>query len=138
MKATVIGFDIKHYSGSENINEMLIKRDVLRKTLQQCTKPYPEIEAGFNNIGTPDTGDGCYIVIDSGNFANILNFLEDIKTSLTNQSVIRLRAAVNRDTVKEDKNINSTAKTWIGDGVNDEEYVRYISDAIAAKGPIKL
>lgn len=27
---------------------------------------------------------------------------------------------------------------WIGDGVNDEEYVRYISDAIAAKGPIKL
>lgn len=119
MKATVIGFDIKHYSGSENINEMLIKRDVLRKTLQQCTKSYPEIEAGFNNIGTPDTGDGCYIVIDSGNFANILNFLEDIKTSLTNQSVIRLRAAVNRDTVKEDKNINSTAKTWIGDGVNN-------------------
>ena len=90
MKATVIGFDIKHYSGSENINEMLIKRDVLRKTLQRCIKSYPEIEAGFNNIGTPDTGDGCYIVIDSGNFDNILKFLEDIKITLSNQNIISI------------------------------------------------
>ncbi len=119
MKATIIGFDIKHYSGSENIEEMLIKRDVLRKTLQKCIKPYPEIEKGFNNIGTPDTGGGCYIVIDSGNFGNILSFLEDIKTTLAKQNVIRLRAAVNRDTVKPDKNLNETAKTWIGDGVNN-------------------
>ena len=27
---------------------------------------------------------------------------------------------------------------WIGDGINDEKYVQYISDAIAAKGSIKL
>lgn len=27
---------------------------------------------------------------------------------------------------------------WIGDGVNDEKYTQYISDAIAAKGQIKL
>ena len=27
---------------------------------------------------------------------------------------------------------------WIGDGVHDEEYVRYISDALKAKGPIKI
>lgn len=27
---------------------------------------------------------------------------------------------------------------WIGDGINDEKYVQYISDAIAAKGSIEL
>lgn len=119
MKATVIGFDIKHYSGSENIDEMLAKRDVLRKVLQKCIKPYPEIESGFNNIGTPDTGDGCYIVIDSGNFENIIKFLEDIKIELSNQNVIRLRAAVNRDSVKVDSSVNTQTRTWIGDGVNN-------------------
>lgn len=118
MKATVIGFDIKHYSGSENINEMLIKRDVLRKTLQQCIKAYPEIETGFNNIGTPDTGDGCYIVIDSGNFENVIKFLNDIKNELSNQNTIQLRAAVHRGSVEETDNMNITARTWVGAGVN--------------------
>ena len=27
---------------------------------------------------------------------------------------------------------------WIGDGVNDEAYTSYISNAISAMGPIKL
>ena len=27
---------------------------------------------------------------------------------------------------------------WIGDGINDEAYTSYITDAITAKGPIKL
>lgn len=119
MKATVIGFDIKQYSGSENMTEMDNKRDILRNTLQSCLHSYPEIEAGFNNTGTPDTGDGCYIIVDSGKFENIINFLEDVKTYLSNQTSIRLRAAVHRDCVKETKSINGKSKTWIGNGVNN-------------------
>lgn len=119
MKATVIGFDIKQYSGSENMTEMDNKRDILRNTLQSCLHSYPEIEAGFNNTGTPDTGDGCYIIVDSGKFENIINFLEDVKTYLSNQTSIRLRAAVHRDCVKETKSINGISKTWIGNGVNN-------------------
>ena len=98
---------------------MFAKRDVLRKVLQKCIQSYPEIESGFNNLGTPDTGDGCYIVIDSGNFENIIKFLEDVKIALSNQNIIRLRAAVNRDSVREDQNMNETATTWIGDVVNN-------------------
>lgn len=119
MKATVIGFDIKHYSCSENTAEMDTKRDILRTTLQSCIQSYPEIVAGFNNVGTPDTGDGCYIIVDSGKLENIISFLEDVKTYLSNQTTIRLRAAIHRDNVKETKSINEKAKTWIGDGINN-------------------
>ena len=117
MKATIIGFDIKQYSGSENITEMDTKRDILRTALQECIKSYPEIENGFNNAGTPDTGDGCYIIVDSGNFKSILKFLEDMAICLSNQNIIRLRAVVHRDIVEETENINVKSKTWIG-GIN--------------------
>ena len=117
MKATIIGFDIKQYSGSENINEMDTKRNVLRMTLQECIKSYPEIEKGFNNISTPDTGDGCYLIVDSGNFKKVLEFMNDIANCLSNQNTIRLRAVVHRDIVQETKNINAKSKTWIG-GLN--------------------
>ncbi len=125
MKATIIGFDIKKYSGSESIASMLQKRDVLKKTLFEAIKDFPEIETAFDTLGSPvDTGDGCFIIIDSGKLINVITLFENIATILSKQSLIRVRAVAHRGEIEETKSINNSEKNYVGFGIN--ECARYL------------
>lgn len=118
MRATILGFDIKHYSGSESISDMKAKRNMLKSTLKEAIKDFPKIKEGFENLGTPDTGDGCFIIVDSGKLVDILKMFEKISFLLSAQNSIQLRAVAHRGEVDEDSNLNDSGKTYVGDGVN--------------------
>ena len=118
MKATIIGFDVKQYSDSKNTTEMESKREILRTVIQTACASFPKIKTSFNSSGTPDTGDGCFIILDSGNFEEVVNFLFLIQKELSLQKELRVRAAVHRGSVKETETINKLAKTWVGEGIN--------------------
>ena len=118
MKATIIGFDVKQYSDSKNTKEMESKREILRSAIQSAYEKFPKINAAFNSVETPDTGDGCYIILDSGNSEEVISFLFIIQEKLSSQKDLRVRVAVHRGFVKETKTINKLSKTWVGEGIN--------------------
>ena len=79
MEATIIGFDIKEFSSSKDSKMMSDKRNILRELIQQSSKNLIDIQNAFNDQATPDTGDGCYMIVDSGDFLSVINFFIILK-----------------------------------------------------------
>jgi len=119
MEATIIGFDIKEFSSSKDSKMMSEKRNTLRDLIQQSSKNLTDIQNSFNDQATPDTGDGCYMIIDSGDFLSVINFFYNLKDLIENQSLVSVRAVIHRGEVEKTNNLNNTGITWIGNGIND-------------------
>jgi len=115
MFGVIIGLDIKDYSQNEKANEMKEQRRKLIEIINNATK---EIRI-FNRKEILDTGDGCYILIDTGDYENILVGIENIQKEAEGITEICFRGIVHIGKYEKTENIsNSNIPNFIGEGIN--------------------
>lgn len=120
MENTILGFDIKDYSLSENEVDMTQKREQLFEILHLSASNYSKIEESLNSsFTTLDQGDGCFVIVDTGDYAEIIDFFNTVYENSINYSLFRFRGVIHRGIINKCQNINKTGFTWIGDGLNE-------------------
>ncbi|MBQ9239213.1 MAG: hypothetical protein IJ191_07875 [Treponema sp.] len=120
MENTILGFDIKDYSLSENESDMIQKREQLFDILRQSASNYPKILESLDNYSTTlDQGDGCFVIVDSGDYAGVVDFFNTVYENSLRHSLFRFRGMIHRGIINKQQNINKTGFTWIGDGLNE-------------------
>lgn len=81
---------------------------------------HPKIKNALDNSTTTlDQGDGCFVIVDTGDYADIIDFFNSIYKKFTNDFRFRFRGVIHRGIVNKHPNINKTGSTWIGDGLNE-------------------
>ena len=119
MENTILGFDIKDFSLAKDESDMQSKREQLFEILKKAAINYPKIKKSLNDVvDTLDQGDGCFIIIDSGDFEGFINFYNKI-SEISKNYLLRFRGIIHRGHVNKQKNINGKSETWIGNGLNE-------------------
>ena len=95
------------------------KRKQLFEILKKAAINYPKIKESLNDAdNTLDQGDGCFIIIDSGDFEGFINFYNRI-SKISKNYLLQFRGIIHRGHVNKQKNINGKSETWIGNGLNE-------------------
>jgi len=124
MFGVIIGIDIKDFTKITRTNEMLVQREQLVQIINTGTA---QIEA-YKKRKILDTGDGCYILIDSLDYENILLGLKKIQSVANEKGALKFRGIVHvgrfeKTTKMLDANIAD--ESYVGEGINDAS--RYLN-----------
>ena len=115
MLGIIIGFDIKDYSQNTSISEMAEQRRVLSNIILETTKD-AEI---FKQKEIVDTGDGCFLLVDTSDFANILLAMDQIQKKADEANSIHFRGIVHIGKYyKTTSIVDDNASNFIGEGIN--------------------
>ena len=107
MYKTIIGFDIENFSEDSEAILLQKKRSDLDLLIQDAANTSGLIGI-FNEKFTSDTGDGVFIVLDSRDYAKILQFFEHLKTSAHKLNSIRFRGIIHAGDCSPTKSILSS------------------------------
>ena len=107
MYKTIIGFDIENFSGDSDPILLQKKRSDLELLIQEAANTSGFIEI-LNKKFTSDTGDGVYIILDSRDYARILQFFEHLKNSARKLDSIRFRGILHAGDCSPTKSILSS------------------------------
>ena len=122
MFGVILGFDIKGYSQNDKTGDMKEQREKLSEIINETTK---DIRI-FNRKEVLDTGDGCFILIDTGDYENILLAMEQIQIKAEEVPGISFRGIIHLGKYDKTENIiNNNSSNYIGDGINKAE--RYLN-----------
>ena len=122
MFGVIIGFDIKDYSQNEKTADMKEQRKIFSDIINDSTK---DIHI-FNRKEIIDTGDGCFLLIDTGDYENILLAMEKIQEKANKMINIFFRGVVHVGKYeKTDNIIDEKTPNFIGEGIN--EAARYLN-----------
>jgi hypothetical protein len=122
MFGVILGFDIKGYSQNDKTSDMKEQREKLSEIINTATK---DIRI-FNRKEVLDTGDGCFILIDTGDYENILLAMEQIQIKAEEVPDISFRGIIHLGKYDKTENIvNNNTLNYIGDGINKAE--RYLN-----------
>jgi hypothetical protein len=119
MYKTIIGFDIENFSGDSDAILLQKKRSDLELLIQEAANTSGFIEI-LNKKFTSDTGDGVYIILDSRDYARILQFFEHLKNSARKLNSIRFRGIIHAGDCSTTKSIlssESSANNITGTGI---------------------
>ena len=86
MYGVIIGIDIERYSQTERTDEMQSKRNILSKIINDATNAF-EI---FKKKEIIDAGDGGFILIDTGNYEDVLKAVYKIREEANRNKKIRI------------------------------------------------
>jgi len=115
MFGVILGFDIKDYSQSESIVDMELQRKVFSDIISDATK---NIHV-FGRKEILDTGDGCFLLIDTGDYKNILLAMEQIQLKTEEVKSISFRGIIHLGRYEKTGNIITvSAPNFIGEGIN--------------------
>ncbi len=119
MFGVIIGIDIEKYSHTERTDEMIKKRKTISQILSDATK---DIEI-FNKKEVIDTGDGGFILIDSGKYDDVLKAMQIMKEKTGKYEGIRFRAILHVGKYSKSQKIfnndeNECETSFSGDGIN--------------------
>lgn len=117
MYGVIIGIDIERYSQTERTDEMQSKRNILSKIINDATNAF-EI---FKKKEIIDAGDGGFILIDTGNYEDVLKAVYKIREEANRNKKIRFRMVIHIGKVlKDQKLFTETTNTdgFLGDGIN--------------------
>jgi GTPase SAR1 family protein len=115
MFGVILGFDIKDYSHSENIADMEAQRKMFSDIISDATK---DIRV-FKRKEIVDTGDGCFLLIDTGDYRSILLAMEQIQEKAEEAKNIFFRGVAHLGRYeKTEKIIDGNTPNFIGKGIN--------------------
>jgi len=112
---------------------MLVQREKLVKIINNGIA---DIEI-YRKRKVVDTGDGCYILIDSGDYENILLGLKKIQLKAQESETFKFRGIVHVGKYEKTTKIldeNTTTESYVGEGINEAS--RYL-DAQCLKELLK-
>jgi len=122
MFGVILGFDIKGYSQNEKTSDMKKQRDKLSEIIEVATK---DIRI-FERKEALDTGDGCFILIDTGDYEKILFAMEQIRLKAKEVTDISFRGIIHLGKYDKTENIiDHNTSNFVGDGINKAE--RYLN-----------
>lgn len=133
MFGVIIGIDIKDFSKTVKTNEMLIQRKEMVKIINDGVA---DIDA-YKKRNVLDTGDGCYILIDSGDYEHILLGLKKIQLKAKENGTMKFRGIVHIGKFEKTTKIfdeNTATESFVGEGINEAS--RYL-DAQCLKDMLK-
>ena len=115
MLGIIIGFDIKDYSQNASVTDMNEQRKTLSNIILDTTK---NLEI-FNQKDTVDTGDGCFLLLNTGDFEKILLAMEQIQLKADEANCIIFRGIVHIGPYYKTKSmIDDNTINYIGEGIN--------------------
>jgi len=122
MFGVILGFDIKGYSQNEKTSDMKKQRDKLSEIIEVATK---DIRI-FERKEALDTGDGCFILIDTGDYEKVLFAMEQIRIKAKEVTDISFRGIIHLGKYDKTENIiDHNTRNFVGDGINKAE--RYLN-----------
>jgi hypothetical protein len=135
MHGVIIGFDIERYSETKRTDEMKSKRKAIGEIVNSATHDI----SIFAKKEIIDTGDGCFLLIDTSDYENILIGIKRIVENANKDGKIRFRIVIHvgkyfKDSkVLSDEPINPSG--FVGEGINIA--ARYLN-ASCLKSMLKL
>jgi predicted aspartyl protease len=134
MFGVIIGIDIKDFSKTARTDEMLVQREKLVTIINEGVADI----AIYKNKKVLDTGDGCYILIDSGDYEKVLLGLKKIQVKAKEQGTLKFRGIVHIGKFEKTGKIfegQDTSESYVGEGINEAS--RYL-DAQCLKDMLKM
>lgn len=119
MYGVIIGLDIEGYSKTSRSDELGKNRNELDKTIKNALIHFKD----FNNIETIDSGDGGFLLIETGDYEKVLHCLDGIMQASINTKGIRFRAIAHIGKYNRSKKLFSSKDVpdevgYFGDGIN--------------------
>ena len=119
MYGVIIGFDIRGFSSTVRTDELDEKRKILSTFVGHTTKDLPV----FKKRSTLDSGDGGYLLIDTGHYEQILTGMKLMSQAASQLDGIRVRAIVHVGKFDPSQTIfnqseSRTTDGFVGDGIN--------------------
>jgi hypothetical protein len=122
MFGVILGFDIKNYSQNEKISDMKEQREKLSEIITTATRGIRI----FERKEVVDTGDGCFLLIDTGDYENILLAMRQIQLKAQEVTDILFRGIIHLGKYEKTENIiNNNTPNFVGDGIN--KAARYLN-----------
>jgi len=118
MFGVIIGIDIKDFSKTSRTDEMQNKRGILAKIISDAVDNLKI----FEKRKVIDIGDGCFILIDSGDYENILLGISRIQLKAKEDASLFFRGIVHVGKYEKTTKIldaKSTTESFVGEGIND-------------------
>jgi hypothetical protein len=118
MFGVIIGFDIKDFSQTARTDEMIEQRNLLCTIINESTT---NIKV-FSRKKILDIGDGCFILIDTGDYEKILQGLVSIQKKADEIKKVKFRGIVHIGKFSKTPNILDESHhqdNYVGNGIND-------------------
>ena len=134
MFGVIIGIDIKDFSKTVRTDEMLVQRGKLVKIINEGVADI----SIYKTKKVLDTGDGCYILIDSGDYEKVLLGLKQIQQKAQEEGSLKFRGIVHIGKYEKTAKIfegHDTSESYVGEGINEAS--RYL-DAQCLKDMLKM
>lgn len=119
MYGVIIGIDIEGYSKTSRSDELSKKRDELDIIIKEALIHFND----FKNIDTIDSGDGGFLLIETGHYEKVLECMNAIKQVSEKTNGIRFRAIIHVGKYNKSKKLFSAEDSldsigYLGDGIN--------------------
>ena len=119
MFGVILGLDIENFSGSDRSDELKDKRKRLERIVEDCF----DRSLSRQKLKTIDTGDGCFILLDTGNYEPLVDLFAKVRIKANELGEIRFRGVLHVGKFSLDDCILQTdtealGSTYVGNGIN--------------------